>query len=90
MTKTKKDMNIDVALINAGSWTKISIIDVQFGYSRMRKDGEWVNTTINPQRFESEILTLGKCFYNNEEAEKFMKTKPFKSLLNNLKKNWEL
>jgi hypothetical protein len=81
-------MKIEVKIINTGSWVKIQIVSVTEGFSQTLKNGKWVNSTSEPQRFEDEILTLGKYFSSNESAEKFMSTKSFKSLFKNLEKNW--
>ena len=81
-------MKIEAKIINTGTWMKIQIVSVSYGFSQMLKDGEWVNTTAEPQRFEDEVLTLGKYFSSAKEAEDFMKTKSFKSLFKNIEKNW--
>jgi len=81
-------MKIEAKIINSGLWMKIQIVSVTEGFSQILKDGKWVNQTIEPERFEDEILTLAKCFTNTSEIEEFMNTKSFKSLLKNLQKNW--
>lgn len=81
-------MKIEAKIISTGSWKKIQVVFVTEGFSQTLKDGKWVNTTSEPQRFEDEVLTLGKYFTDNVEAEKFMNTKTFKSLFKNLEKNW--
>jgi hypothetical protein len=81
-------MKVEAKIISTGSWMKIQIVSVTEAFSQTLKDGKWVNTTSEPQRFEDEVLTLGKYFSGNEEAEKFMNTKSFKSLFKNLEKNW--
>lgn len=81
-------MKIQAKIINTGSWVKIQVVSVTEGFSQILKDGKWVNSTSEPQIFEDEILTLGKHFSDNAEAEKFMNTKSYKSLLKNLEKNW--
>jgi hypothetical protein len=81
-------MTIEAKIINTNSWLKIKIVSITEGFSQTLKDGKWVNTTSTPQRFEDEILTLGKYFSNELEAEKFMNTKSFKSLFKNIEKNW--
>ncbi len=81
-------MKLEAKIISTGSWMKIQVVSVTEGFSQTLKDGKWVNTTSKPQRFEDEILTLGKYFSDNAEAEKFMDTKSFKSLFKNLEKNW--
>ena len=81
-------MTIEAKIINTGTWDKIQIVSVQYGYSQRIENNQWVNTTIEPQRFEDEILTLGKYFSDNAEALKFMDTKFFKSLLKNIEKNY--
>ena len=81
-------MKVEAKIISTGHWMKIQIVSVTEGFSQQLKDGKWVNTTLEPRRFEDEVLTLGKCFSDNAEAEKFMNTKFFKSLFKNLEKNW--
>ena len=81
-------MNIEAKIIRVGSWPKIQIVSVTEGFSQTLQNGKWENTTLEPQRFEKEILTLGKCFFDNAEAEKFMTTKAFKSLFKSIEKNW--
>jgi hypothetical protein len=87
MTATQ-NITIETKTINVGYWLKIQVVSVNYGFSQILKDGKWVNVTSKPERFEEEILTFGKCFENHEDAEKFMKTKQFKSLLKNIEKNW--
>jgi hypothetical protein len=82
-------MTIETKIINTGSWIKIQVVSVTYGFTQQIENGQWVNTTKNPQRFEDEILTLGKYFADNLEAEKFMNTKSFKSLFKNIEKNWK-
>lgn len=74
-------MNIQSKIVTVGSWVKVQIVSVTEGFAQTLKDGKWVNTTSEPQRFEDEILTLGKHFSNSEEAEQFTKSKFFKSIL---------
>jgi hypothetical protein len=81
-------MTIESKIIKTAYSTKITIVSVEYGFSQVLKDGKWVNTTSEPERFEDEILTLGKYFINSEDAEKFMNTKAFKSLFKSLQKNW--
>jgi len=81
-------MTIEAQINSKGTWKSITIISVTYGFSQILKDGKWVNTTSEPERCEDEILTLGKCFMNSEDAEKFMNTKAFKSLFKSLQKNW--
>jgi hypothetical protein len=81
-------MQIESKIINTFPCVKITIVSVQYGFSQILKDGKWVNTTSEPERFEDEILTLGKYFINSEDAEKFMNTKAFKALFKSLQKNW--
>ena len=81
-------MTLEAKIIRLSHWPKIQIVSVTYGFSQRLQNGKWVNTTHEPERVESEILTLGKCFSNDEEAEKFMNTKHFKSLFKNLEKNW--
>jgi hypothetical protein len=68
---------------------KVSIVSVTVGFSQVLKNGHWVNTTDNPQRFETEILAFGQCFSSESECEKFIATKAFKSVLASIQKNWE-
>lgn len=75
---------------HSGGWLRISIISVTYGHSRILRDGEWVNTSQEPERYEEEILTLGKFFYSQLEAEQFINKKQFKALLKNISKNWEV
>jgi hypothetical protein len=82
-------MTIEAKIINTGTWDQIQIVSVTYGYSQRIQNNQWVNTTVEPQRFEDEILTLGKYFSDNEEALKFMNTKSFKSLFKNIEKNWK-
>lgn len=82
------NQTIEFKVINTGTWYKIQIVSVSYGFSQTLKNGEWVNTTIEPQRQETEILTLGKYFNTNLDAEKFFTTKQFKSLFKNIKTNW--
>jgi len=71
-------MKIEAKKISIGAWVQISIVAVEYGFSKTLQGNKWVNTTDEPQRFETEILTLGKCFNGYDEAEKFMSTKAFK------------
>ena len=77
---------IEAKTVKTATWVKIQIVSVQYGFSQTLQDGKWVNTTSEPQRFETEILTLGKYFESNTEAEKFMQTKAFKNLLKQVQK----
>lgn len=79
---------IEPVIINTGVWCKIQIVIVNYGFSQILKDGKFVNTTIEPERYETEVLTIGKCFSDVNDAQDFMKTKQFKSLLKNIQKNW--
>lgn len=81
-------MTIETKIINTGYCIKIQVVSVSYGFSQRIENNKWVNTTETPQRFEDEILTLGKYFADNLEAEKFIKTKSFKSLFKNIEKNW--
>jgi hypothetical protein len=81
--------NIEAKIINNGTWFKITVVSFAYGFAQTLKDGKWVNTTDEPQRFESEVLTLGRSFVDHSDADAFMKTKPFKSLLKTLQKSWE-
>lgn len=81
-------MKIETKIINTGSWMKIQIVSVTEGFKQTLKDGKWVNTTLEPERFEEEVLTLGKYFLDYSEAFNFLNTKSFKSLFKNIEKNW--
>ena len=82
------NQTIETKIINTGTWYKIQIVFVSYGFSQILKDGKWVNTSIKPEKQESEILTLGKYFNTITDAEKFITTKQFKSLLKNINTNW--
>lgn len=84
-----QNSTLEAIITNNGTWYKVSIISVEYGFSQMLKDGKWVNTTSEPQRFEEEILVFGKTFSSKETAEEFTKGKPFKSIFKNLQKNWK-
>jgi hypothetical protein len=81
-------MTIEAKIINSDYWFKIQIISVSYGFSQQLMDGKWVNTTEEPERHETEILTLGKYFEGEKEAQEFMDKKCFKSLIKNLATNW--
>ena len=81
-------MMLESKIENNGTWTRIYILSVEYGFSQMLKDGKWVNTTDEPQRFETVILTLGKSFADYTSAESFMKTKAFKAIFKAVGKNW--
>ena len=83
------NITIEANTKNVGHWIKIQIVSVTYGFSQILKDGKWVNATTTPERFEDEILTLGKIFETDADANEFMKTKHFKSLLKNIEKNWK-
>jgi hypothetical protein len=80
-------MEIRSKIINSGSWLQIQIISVTFGYCKTFQNNEWVNTTVEPQRFEDVVLTLGQYFSDTTEAQSFMQKKFFKSLFKNIQKN---
>ena len=82
-------ITIETKIINTGSWMKVSIVSVENGFSQVLKNGQWVNKTVEPERFETEILTFGQCFGSETECEKFMSAKLFKSALATIKKNWK-
>ena len=88
MNTATQNITIETKTINVGFWVKIQALSVTYGFSQILKDGKWVNSTTTPERFEEEILTFGKSFENHTEAEKFMKTKQFKSILKSVEKNW--
>ena len=81
-------MILESKIENNGTWTRIHIVFVEYGFSQMLKDGKWENTTDEPQRFETVILTLGKSFADYTSAESFMKTKAFKAIFKAVEKNW--
>jgi hypothetical protein len=81
-------MTIESKIINSGYCLQIQIISVTFGYSQTIQNNQWVNTTVDPQRFEDVILTLGQYFSDTTEAQSFMQKKFFKSLFKNIQKNW--
>jgi len=81
-------IKIEAKIISTGTWIKIQIVSVTEGYSQTLKDGKWVNTTLEPQIFEEEVLTFGRCFSNETEATKFMSTKSFNRLFTSIQKNW--
>jgi hypothetical protein len=81
-------MTIEAKIINKGYSLQIQIISVTYGYAQKLENNKWVNTTVEPQRFEDEVLTLGKYFLDDIEAESFMQKKFFKSLFKNIQKNW--
>lgn len=80
-------MQIEAKLISKGTWMQIQIVSVTYGYSQKIENNQWVNTTVDKQRFEDEVLTLGNYFSSNTEAESFMQKKFFKSLFKNIQKN---
>ena len=80
-------MQIEAKLISTGTWIQIQIVSVTYGYSQKIENNQWVNTTVDPQRFEDEVLTLGNYFSDNTEAKSFMQKKFFKSLFKNIQKN---
>jgi len=84
-----RHMTIEAKTINTGTWVKITVVSVVYGFSQVLHGDKWINTTDEPQRFESEILTLGEYFTDYEAANVFMKTKAFKAILKTLQKNWE-
>lgn len=71
-----------------GHWIKLQIITVTYGYEKILKGGEWVNSTQEPKRFEDEILTLEEYFETYKDAEKYIQTKQFKQLFKVVEKNW--
>ena len=85
---TTQNITIEAITKNRGVWIEIQIVSVYYGFSQILKDGKWVNRTSNPERFEDAILTFAKCFESDAEANEFMKTKKFKSILKNIEKNW--
>jgi hypothetical protein len=82
-------MTIEAKIKTIGSYQKIVVVCLEKGFSQILIDGKFVNRTIEPEIFETEILTIEKCFEFVEDAEKFMKQKFFKSLFNNIQKNWK-
>jgi len=81
-------MILESKIENNGTWTRIHIVSVEYGFSQMLKGDKWVNTTDEPQRFESVIITLGKSFSDYTSAEAFIKTKAFKAIFKAVEKNW--
>lgn len=79
---------IEAKVFNTGTWFKITIVSVEYGFSQRLNGEKWVNTTEEPQRFEKEVLTLGNSFVDDEDAYRFMKTPPFKALIKTLQKSW--
>jgi hypothetical protein len=79
-------MNIEAKIITVGSWEKVSIVAVQYGYTQHLENGQWVNSSSEPERHETEILTIGKHFESYKAAEKYMGTKFFKNLLKQVQK----
>ena len=82
-------MKLQAKIISTGTWMKIQVVSVTEGFSQTLLNGKWVNTTTEPQTFEDEVLTLGKCFEDRKSAEIFINTKAFKSMFKNLEKNWK-
>lgn len=80
-------MKIEAKIINKGYSLQIQIISVTYGYKQNLENNKWVNITVEPQRFEDVILTLGNYFSDTTEAESFMQKKFFKSLFKNIQKN---
>jgi hypothetical protein len=90
ITKKLKIMTAKIKIINSGTWIKIQIVSVTEGFSQTLVNGKWVNKTSEPQIFEDELLTIGKCFSDSEEASKFINTKFFKSLFKAIEKHQSL
>lgn len=81
-------MTTEVKIVNVGSWTKVQIVKVEFGFERFLQNGKWVNITAEPQKFETELLTIEHCFFDYTAAEKYVATnKAFKALLKLVTKN---
>jgi len=76
-------MTIEAKVYQTNYCFKIEIVSVTIGFSKYLVDGEWVNITKDPERFEEVVLSLNKCFNSIADAEKFMKTRAFKALLKN-------
>lgn len=81
------EATIEIKITNSG-YFKVQIISVEYGFSQILRDGKWVNTTSEPQRFENEILTIGKVFDEEADAKAFLKTKLFKDLHKAVLKNY--
>lgn len=79
---------IEVKITNTGYYFEVVIVSVEYGFSQMLKEGKWVNTTTEPKRFETEILTIGKRFDEKVDAEAFLNTKFFKDLHKAVLKNF--
>lgn len=79
---------IETSIIEKDYWYKVSIIEVSYGFTQRLNGGKWENTTTEPQRQTTIILTLGRYFSTLDEAIKFTLTKSYKSLFNNVTKNW--
>jgi hypothetical protein len=81
-------MILESKIENNGTWTRIHVVSVEYGFAQMLKGDKWVNTTDEPQRFETVIITIGKSFSGHTEAESFIKTKAFKAIFKAVEKNW--
>lgn len=78
-------MNIKSKINNYTYYYKIQIVCVTEGWSRILKDGEWVNHTYDTN--EDVIVEIGKCFDTTSDAEVFIESKQFKSLFKVVEKN---
>ena len=82
-------MTIEAKVARGVAWWSVAIIGVTEGYTQTLENGKWVNTTSQPQRFEEEIVTFGRCFESEATAQKFLQTKPFKAILKGIEKTWK-
>mgnify|MGYP003440677214 CR=1 FL=1 len=85
MTTTSNPFTVEAQASNVGTWTKIQILMTSEGWSKIMKNGEWVNFKF--EKSEKVIVELGKYFQDNAAAEKFMQTKSFKRLLKAVEKD---
>lgn len=66
-----------VSINNIGSWHKVQIIQINEGTSTRFINNEQIT---KPCTWETVILTIEKCFNNEEEAKVYTQTKGFKKL----------
>lgn len=72
-------MQIKAVINRYTYYYKVSIVQVTTGWTKILKDGEWVNHRYETN--EDEILSVAKCFDTEDSAQKFMKSKPFQRLI---------
>lgn len=65
--------------VDVGSWVKVRIVAVVTGWTKVLKDGEWVNHTYGED--SSTIMEFGKYFDDHQSAEKFASSKPVRRIL---------